>query len=210
MINVYAFSTPNSVKVPIALEEMGLPCTLHAVNIRKGEQKDAHFVTLNPNGKVPVLVDSGVAGGPMTLTGSAAILVYLAERTGKLLPAAGIARAQVFEQLVFHASALGPAFGNAGYFQKSAPESIPHAIDRFKNEGKRVLGILELALSKRPFVAGDSLTIADIAHFGWLWRREFVGLDFADTPNLARWYATLEARAAFQRGIERMTALAPK
>jgi glutathione S-transferase len=210
MINVYAFSTPNSVKVPIALEEMGLPYTLHAVNIRKGEQKDPHFVALNPNGKVPVLVDSEVAGGPMTLTESAAILVYLAEKTGKLLPAAGIERARVFEQLFFHASALGPAFGNAGYFQKSAPEPIPLAIDRFKNEGKRVLGILDRGLANTPFVAGDSLTIADIVHFGWLWRREFVGLDFADAPNVARWYATLDTRPAFQRGIKRTTELAPK
>ena len=176
MIDVYAFATPNSVKVPIALEELDLPYHLYGVNVRKGEQKDPKFLARNPNGKVPVLVDSDVAGGPITLTESAAILVYLAEKTGKLLPASGIARARVFEQLFFHASGLSPSFGNAGYFQKSAPEPIPHAIDRFKNEAKRVLGVLDQILAQTPFVAGESLTIADIAHFGWLWRREFAGV----------------------------------
>ena len=210
MIDVYAFATPNSVKVPIALEELGLEYTLHRVNIRQGEQRDPGFLARNPNGKVPVLVDSDVDGGQITLTESAAILVYLAEKTGKLLPAAGIERARVFEQLFFHASGLGPTFGNAGYFLKAVPEPIAHAIDRFKNEAGRVLRVLDQTLAVRPFVTGNSLTIADIAHFGWLWRREFAGLDFADTPNLARWYTTLEARPGFQRGIAHTTALAPK
>ena len=208
MIDVYAFATPNSVKVPIALEEMGLEYNLHAVNIRTGAQRDPGFLSRNPNGKVPVLIDPDTPEGPMTLTESAAILVYLAEKTGRLLPPGGIARARVFEQLFFHASALGPAFGNAGYFQKSAPEPIPHAIDRFRNEAIRVLGILDRTLANTPFVAGDALSIADIAHFGWLWRRAFVGLDFADTPNVARWYAALEARPAFERGIARTHGLA--
>jgi GST-like protein len=146
----------------------------------------------------------------MVLTESAAILVYLAEKTGKLLPAAGVGRARVFEQLFFHASGLGPAFGNAGYFQKLAPEPIAFAIDRFRTEAKRVLGLLEQNLAERQFAAGDSLSIADVAHFGWLWRREFAGLDFEDTPNVARWYAALEARPAFQRGIAKVNALIPQ
>ena len=115
----------------------------------------------------------------------------------------------VFEQLFFHASGLGPAFGNAGYFQKLAPEPIPHAIDRFKTEAKRVLTVLDNVLAKSAYVAGDSLSIADIAHFGWLWRREFVGLDFSGLPNLATWYSALESRPAFQRGISRVDALLP-
>ena len=177
------------------------------MNIRKGEQKDPLFLGLNPNGKVPVFVDSAAVGGPLTLTESAAILVYLAEKTGRLLPAGGIVRSRVFEQLFFHAAGLGPAFGNAGYFQKLAPEPIPHAIERFKNEAQRVLGILDQNLARAAFVAGDSLTIADIAHFGWLWRREFAGLDFASVPNVARWYRSLEARPAFQRAIARINTL---
>jgi GST-like protein len=209
MLDVYAFATPNSVKVPIALEELGLEYTLHGVNIRKGEQKAEEFLARNANAKVPVLVDSQVHGAPLVLTESAAILVYLAEKTGKLLPAAGVGRARVFEQLFFHASGLGPAFGNAGYFQKLAPEPIAFAIERFRTEAGRVLGLLDKNLAERQFVAGDSISIADVAHFGWIWRREFAGLDFEDTPNVARWYAALEARPAFQRGIARVNLLIP-
>ncbi|MBU6372645.1 MAG: glutathione S-transferase family protein [Alphaproteobacteria bacterium] len=208
MIDVYAFSTPNSVKIPIALEELDLPYALHGVNIRQGEQKAPAFLALNANAKVPVIVDSAAAGGPLTLTESAAILVYLAEKTGKLLPASGAARARVIEQLFFHASGLGPAFGNAGYFTKFAPEPVPFAIERFQSEGRRILGLLDQTLARQAFVAGDALTIADIAHFGWLWRRAFAGFDFDATPNLARWYEQLEARPAFQRAIAKTNALA--
>lgn len=203
MIGVYAFATPNSVKVPIALEELGLDYALHAVNIRSGDQKDPAFVTLNPNAKVPVLVD-----GDLTLTESAAILVYLAEKTGKLLPASGVARARVFEQLFFHASGLSPAFGNVGFFRKFAPEPIPLAIDRFGDEALRIIGVLDDILAQSAFVAGDDLSIADIAHFGWLWRRAFAEVSLDDAPNVARWVADLEGRPAFQRGIERTNALA--
>jgi GST-like protein len=204
MIEVHAFATPNSVKVPIALEELGLEYTLTGVNVRKGEQKVPEFVALNPNAKVPVLVD-----GPLVLTESAAILVYLAEKTGKLLPAAGEPRARVFEQLFFHASALGPAFGQAGFFKKQATEPQPLAIARFEAEAARTAGMLDLALSRHEFVAGDAFTIADIAHFGWLWRRAFAEVDIAGLPNLSRWVAAIEARPAVQRAIARVEALVP-
>lgn len=203
MIQVYAFSTPNSVKVPIALEEMGLDYQLMPVNIRQGEQKAPEFVARNPNAKVPVLVD-----GELTLTESAAILVYLAEKTGQLLPASGEDRARVFEQLFFHASALGPAFGNAGFFRKFAPEPIPLAIDRFGGEAQRIIALLDDILGRQRFVAGDTLSIADIAHFGWLWRRQFAEVSVEGAPNVQRYIAELEARPAFQRGIARTAALA--
>ena len=203
MIDVYAFATPNSVKVPIALEELGLEYALHSVNIRSGGQKDRAFVALNRNAKVPVLVD-----GELTLTESAAILVYLAEKTGKLLPAGGEGRARVFEQLFFHASGLGVAFGNAGYFRKLAPEQVPLAIDRFGNEADRVIGVFDTVLGERRFVAGSDLSIADIAHFGWMWRREFAGVSLDAAPNVQRWFDELNVRPAFQRGIERTMALA--
>lgn len=203
MIDVYAFSTPNSVKVPIALEEMGLDYRLHAVNIRQGGQKAADFVALNPNAKVPVLVD-----GALTLTESAAILVYLAEKTGQLLPSSGEGRARVFEQLFFHASGLGPAFGNAGFFRKFAPEPIPLAIDRFCGEAQRIIGLLDDLLGRQRFVAGDELSIADVAHFGWLWRRQFAEVSVEGAANVQRYIAELEARPAFQRGIARTMALA--
>lgn len=203
MIDVYAFSTPNSVKVPIALEELGLDYTLHGINIRQGEQKAPDFVALNPNAKVPVLVN-----GDLVLTESAAILVYLAEKTGKLLPESGEGRARVFEQLFFHASGLGPAFGNAGFFRKFAPEPIPLAIDRFGGEALRIIGLLDGILASHRYVAGDALSIADIAHFGWLWRRQFAEVSIDDAPNVQRYIAELEARPAFQRGIARTMALA--
>lgn len=203
MIDVYAFSTPNSVKVPIALEELGLDYRLHGVNVRKGEQKAPDFIALNANAKVPVLVD-----GDLVLTESAAILVYLAEKTGKLLPAGGAARARVFEQLFFHASGLGPAFGNVGFFRKFAPEPIPLAIDRFGNEADRIIGLLDGLLGRQRFVAGDELSIADIAHFGWLWRRQFAEVSVEAAPNVRRYIEELEARPAFQRGIARTMALA--
>lgn len=203
MIDVYAFSTPNSVKVPIALEELGLDYTLHGINIRQGLQKAPDFVAVNPNAKVPVLVD-----GALTLTESAAILVYLAEKTGKLLPISGEGRARVFEQLFFHASGLGPAFGNVGFFRKFAPEPIPLAIDRFGGEALRIIGLLDGILGRQRFVAGDELSIADIAHFGWLWRRQFAEVSIEAAPNVQRYIAELEARPAFQRGIARTMALA--
>jgi GST-like protein len=209
MFDVYAFATPNSIKVPIALEELGLEYTLHGVNVRKGEQKAPDFVDLNPNAKVPVLVDPDAERGSMVLTESAAILVYLAEKTCRLLPASGVGRARVFEQLFFHASGLSPAFGQSGFFQRFAAEPQPIAIERFSSEAKRTVGVLDGVLAANRFVAGDDFTIADIAHFGWLWRREFAGVSLDDAPNVARWYAELEARPAIQRAIARVNALVP-
>ena len=206
MIDVYAFATPNSVKVPIALEELCLPYALKAVNVRKGDQKEAAFLALNPNGKVPVLVDA-TDGERLVLTESAAILVHLAEKTGRLLPSQGEARARVFEQLFFHASTLSPAFGNAGFFKRSSPEPQLIAEARFTTEAERVLGLLDAKLATQGFVAGEGFTIADIAHFGWLWRRQFPGLTLDEHPNLPRWYDAVAARPAVQRAIARLEAL---
>lgn len=205
MIEVYAFATPNSVKVPIALEELGLDYTLNGVNVRKGEQKASDFLALNPNAKVPVLVD-----GSLVLTESAAILIYLAEKTGKLLPAGGEGRARVFEQLFFHASGLGPAFGQAGFFKKQAAEPQPIAIARFEAEAARTASVLDAVLARHAFVAGDEFTIADIAHFGWLWRRAFAEVDISGLPNVSRWVAEVEARPAVVRAIARTEALVPQ
>jgi GST-like protein len=204
MYKVYAFATPNSVKVPIALEELGLPYDLKPVNVRKGEQKTEAFLAINPNGKVPVLVDNGVV-----LTESAAILVHLAETSGKLLPASGAGRARVFEQLFFHASTLGPAFGNAGFFKRSSPESQPVAEARFTGEANRILDLMDMRLVRDRFVAGNEFTIADIAHFGWLWRRQFPDMTLEGRPSLARWYDTVAERPAVQRAIDRLEALVP-
>ncbi|TDV23322.1 GST-like protein [Paraburkholderia caballeronis] len=206
MYHVFAFATPNSVKVPIALEELGLDYELHAVNVRKGEQKRDDFVALNPNGKVPVLTDTHRT---FVLTESAAILVHLAELHGKLLSTEPLARARTFEQLFVHASGLSPAFGQAGYFRKTAPaDSSAHAIERFGNEARRQLGLLDRVLAQREFVAGDDYSIADIAHFGWIWRRAFPELELTDTPNVARWYGQIAGRPAVTTAIAKLEALA--
>lgn len=205
MIDIFAFATPNSVKVPIALEELGLEYKLHSINVRKGEQKGHDFVGLNPNAKVPVMLD-----GALVLTESAAILVYLAEKTGKLLPPSGEGRARVFEQLFFHASGLGPAFGQAGFFKKQAAEPQPIAIARFEAEAARTAGVLDAVLGRHAFVAGDDFTIADIAHFGWMWRRAFAEVDISGLTNLSRWLAEIEARPAVVRAIARVEALVPQ
>jgi GSH-dependent disulfide-bond oxidoreductase len=210
MYKLYAFSTPNSVRVPIALEELDLPYEIEAVNVRKGEQKQPDYLAINPNGKVPVLVDTdGPSGEPLTLSESGAILVYLAEKTGKLLPRSGVGRARVLEQMFFHLTGMGPAFGQLGFFKRQASEQVPFAIARFQAESERVLAVLEGVLSQRRYVAGDDFTIADITHFGWLWRREFAGVDFTNTPNIGRWYDEIAARSPVQRALARVAALVP-
>jgi GST-like protein len=210
MLHVHAFATPNSVKVVIALEELGLQYELLPVNIRQGEQRNADFIALNPNAKVPVLVDTETDSGAMVLSESAAILVYLAERAGKLLPTSGVERARVFEQLFFHASGLSPAFGQSGFFLKLAAEPNPVAIARYHGEAKRTLAVLDGVLAQHEFVAGSEFSIADIAHFGWLWRKEFAGVDFSNSPNVERWYAAVSARPAVLRAIEKVNALIPQ
>lgn len=204
MIEVHAFATPNSVKVLIALEELGLAYDLKPVNVRMGAQKAEAFLALNPNGKVPVLVDDC-----FVLTESAAILVHLAEKTGKLLPKDRIGRARVFEQLFFHASGLSPAFGNAGFFKRSSPEPQPIAKARFTTEAERLLDLLDAKLASQPFMAGEGFTIADIAHFGWMWRIQFPGLNIDGRPNLSRWYQAVAARPAVQQAIARVEAAVP-
>jgi len=208
MLTVYAFATPNNLKPIILLEELGVAYQLRPVNIRKGEQKAPDFVTLNPNAKVPVLVDTS-ADGEWVLTESAAILVYLAEQHARFMPTEPKAKARVFEQLFFHASGLSPAYGNSGFFQKLAAQPQPLAIERFQGEAKRVTGLLDGLLARSSYAAGDEYTIADMAHFGWLWRSAFAGVDLADTPYVKRWYDALAARPAVQSAIAKIEALVP-
>lgn len=203
MLTVHAFATPNSVKVPIALEELELPYRLVPVNIRQGAQKSPEHLALNPNGKVPVLVD-----GDLILPESGAILVHLAETAGRLLPTAPAARARTFEWLFVQVSGSGPAFGQAGYWEKLAPERNDPAVARYRAEADRMADLIDAHLARSEWFAGDDYSIADIAHFGWFWRRTFAGIGFENRSNLARWYAAMEARPAVTRGVAATEALA--
>jgi len=212
MLKVYAFSTSNSLKVPIALEELGLEYELASINIGTGEQNTPEYLAINPNGKVPVLVDSdGPDGKPFTLSESGAILMYLAEKTGKLMPKNGEGRWRTVEQLFFQGSGVGPAFGQMRFFKIVASEKMPVAIERFETEARRTLSVLDDVLAKNTFVAGEEFTIADIAHFGVQWRRSFSGIEYDEhNENVKRWYEMIAARPAVQRAIEKVTALTPK
>lgn len=209
MIELFAFATPNSIKPVIALEELALDYTLTAVNVKQGEQRDPQFRGLNANGKVPVLVETGADGQRFVLTESAAILVHLAETSGRLLPSSPQARAQVFEQLFFHASAVSPSFGNAGFFRTLPADPQPLALKRFAAEAERVTALLDARLATQPWMAGVHYSIADIAHFGWFWRRAFAGVELDAYPHLLRWFNTVEQRPAVQRAIARLNALVP-
>ncbi|USX26503.1 glutathione S-transferase family protein [Oxalobacteraceae bacterium OTU3CINTB1] len=207
MIDVYAYATPNSLKVPIALEEMGLDYRLISVNLRQGAQRADTFKEMNPNGKVPVLVDSSDKDAGVVLSESAAILVYLAEKTGHLLPEDAAQRGKVFEQLFFHASAVSPAYLQAFLVGIQSP---PQAEAKAKalTEVERVLGVLDQALRSRQYVAGDTYSIADIAHFGWIWRSQAVGASLEQFPSVARWYGEMLARPAVATAIDKTLALA--
>src|ERR1700756_2934498 len=209
MLEVLAFATPNSVKVPIALEEMRLDYRLLPVNLRQGGQKADAFRAMNPNAKVPVLIDrsSKPGEGDVVLSESAAILVYLAEKTRQLLPKDGARRGKVFEQLFFHASGLSPAFLQAFLVaMQSSPQ--PEAQARALAEVDRVLGVLNSGLEHHPFVAGDAYSIADIAHFGWVWRHQAIGASLDKFPFVTRWYGEISARPAVVTAVTKTLELA--
>ncbi len=202
MIDLYAFPTPNSIKVPVLLEELGSEYTYHQINIRAGEQKSAEHLERNANGKVPVMVDhQGPGGLPITVVESGAILLYLAEKHGRFIPADPVARVRCFEWLMFQAAGLGPMFGQSGYFLKLAPEKVPAAIERFHTEAKRNMQVLNGRLAEAEWLAGDDYSIADMATFGWIWRRAFAEVDFGDSPNVERWFGAISARPAIGRAL---------
>ncbi len=211
MIDVYAFATPNSVKIPIALEELAASYRLIGVNVRKGEQSNPDFLAINPNGKIPVLLDrDGPGGMPITITESGAILMYLAQKHGALLPTDPREKIRSLEWLFFQVAGLGPMFGQSGYFLRSAPEKPAFAIERYNGEARRHMRVFDTHLGHHEWAAGKTYSIADIALFGWIWRREFAGVDFEGTPHVARWYHEMEARPAVIKGIAAVNTLSSR
>jgi GST-like protein len=199
-IELYFWPTPNGQKASIMLEEVGLPYVVRPVNILKGEQFDPAFLAVNPNNKVPAIVDpQGPAGEPIAVFESGAVLVYLAEKTGKLLPRDGAARYRALQWLFFQVGGVGPMFGQLGHFKGYAPEPIAYAIDRYRNETLRLYGVMDEQLGKSEYLAGD-YSVADIAVYPWVDVRWFHEIDLSAFPNVERWFETLGRREAVQRG----------
>lgn len=196
MIDFYTWATPNGTKVAIMLEECGLPYDLRLVDLTRGEQRSAAFRALNPNGKIPVIADDeGPGGERFMLSESAAIVMYLAEKTGRFRPG-GLAWHRTVEWTMFQMSAIGPVFGQLHHFRGSAPPN-PYALGRFEAEGRRLLGVLDARLAESAHLAGPDYGIADICTWPWIRSWQLViGLDLAGFPHVARWFASVGERPA--------------
>ncbi|MFI5316490.1 MAG: glutathione S-transferase family protein [Myxococcota bacterium] len=197
MIDLYTAPTPNGWKVSIALEELGLAYTVHPVRLDKLEQKEPWFLALNPNGRIPAIVDR--SNGDFPVFESGAILIYLAERTGKLLPTDAKARSVALQWLMFQMSGVGPMQGQANVFFRYAPEKIQYAIDRYQNETRRLYEVLELRLKEVEYLAGD-YSIADISTWPWVSIHSWAGVSLDGLPQVSRWLEAVGKRPAVQKG----------
>jgi glutathione S-transferase len=198
MIDLYTAPTPNGHKVSIALEELGLPYEVHVVNLLAGEQKRPEYLRINPNGRIPAIVDRDE--GDFAVFESGAILIYLAEKAGRLLPADRRGRSLVIQWLMFQMSGIGPMMGQANVFYRYFPEKIQPAIDRYQNECRRLFEVLDTRLRDRQWLA-DEYSIADIANWAWVRTYRWSGVRIEGLDHLRRWMADMAARPACQRGI---------
>ena len=202
MIEVYSWPTPNGNKVHIMLEECGLPYRVHAVDIGAGDQFKPEFLAISPNNKVPAILDpDGPDGRPISMFESGAILLYLAGKTGRLLPDDVRSRYSVLQWLMFQMGGVGPMLGQTHHFRLYAPEKIPYAIDRYTRETARLYGVMDKQLGKSRYIAGEDYSIADIAIFPWLRGWQGQGIDWADFPRLKLWFDAIAERPAVQRGV---------
>jgi GST-like protein len=202
MIDLYAWPTPNGYKISIFLEEVGLPYRVIPIDIGKGDQFQPEFLKISPNNKMPAIVDpEGPGGKPYSLFESGAILLYLAEKTGKLMPREMAARYRVVEWLMFQMGGVGPMLGQAHHFRQYAPEKLPYAIDRYTNEASRLYNVIDRRLQEVEYLAGD-YSIADIATFPWLRSYERQGQNLEDYPSLKKWFEKIDARPAVQKGLQ--------
>lgn len=211
MIDLHYWTTPNGHKVTIFLEETGLPYRIIPVNIGKGAQFASDFLAIAPNNRIPAIVDHDPAGGgaPVPLFESGAILLYLAEKTGQLIPRDLRGRAQALQWLFWQMAGLGPMAGQNGHFRFAAPEPIPYAITRYTNETNRLYGVLDKRLSEVPFVAGDDYSIADIASYPWVVGHQRQAQELDDFPHLKRWFDAIRERPATVRAYDLATSINP-
>jgi GST-like protein len=202
MIELHTWSTPNGRKVSIMLEEVGLPYSVHPVNIGKDEQFQPEFLAISPNNKIPAIVDpDGPGGKRFALFESGAILIYLGEKTQQLIPKDAATRYVALQWLMFQMGGLGPMLGQTHHFLRAAPEPVPYAIKRYKDETRRLYGVLDKRLAEAKHLAGE-YSIADIASYPWVARHEWHQIELGDFPNVKRWYDAIGARPAVQRGMK--------
>ena len=202
MIDLHYFPTPNGWKVSIALEELRLPYKIVSCNIARGEQFEPAFLAISPNNRMPAIVDHDppFGGAPVSVFESGAILLYLAEKTGKLMPEDPRLRVQALEWIMWQMANQGPMCGQAGHFRNYAPEPIPYATERYQNEAHRLYRVLNDRLAQREFVAGE-YSMADILCWPWIHLRDHHGQTLDEFPHLGRWYEALHKRTAFERGL---------
>jgi GST-like protein len=196
---LYSAPTPNGHKVSIALEELGLAYRLVEVDLGAQAQKHPDFLAKNRNGRIPVLIDH--SAGDLAIAESGAILIHLAEATGRLLPLTQPGRARTLQWLMFQMSAQGPMQGQANHFARFAPEDVPYAKRRYLDETRRIYGVLDARLGETKMLAGDDLTIADLATWPWVHALAWTGLDLGPFPHVARWYRAIAARPSVTRGL---------
>jgi GST-like protein len=202
VIELYTWGTPNGRKVSVMLEECGLAYNVHRIDIGKGDQFKPEFVAINPNSKIPAIVDpQGPDGRPLPLFESGAILIYLADKTGRFMPESGPGKYIALEWLMFQMGGVGPMFGQVHHFLRAAKEQVPYATDRYVKEKDRLYGVLDKRLGEAPHLAGDDYTIADIATYPWVARHEWHRTDLGRFPNVKRWFGAVSARPAVQRGM---------
>jgi GSH-dependent disulfide-bond oxidoreductase len=199
MIDLYTWSTPNGRKVSIMLEECGLPYEVHPIDITKDQQFQPEFLKISPNNKIPAIVDRD---NGWSVFESGAILIYLAEKTGRMMPSDPRLRVQTLEWLMFQMGGVGPMLGQAHHFLRFNPGKAPYAEKRYGGEAKRLYGVMDRQLGQSRYLAADECTIADIATWPWISRYEWQGVEFADYPNVRRWYDEMRARPGVQRGYD--------
>ncbi len=203
MIDLYTWATPNGHKASIMLEELALDYRVHPIDIGNDEQFAPDYVAINPNAKIPTIVDQdGPGGGAFAVFESGAILIYLADKAGRLLSPEPRRRSQAIQWLMFQVGGIGPMFGQAQHFRRFAPHPTPYAIERYSTEAARLYGVLDRRLGVAEFLADDGYSIADIATYPWVVRHEWQGISLADVPNVRRWFETVGQRPAVQRGMQ--------
>ena len=201
-IDLYTWKTSNGRKATVMLEECGLPYTIHPIDISTDVQFSPGFVAINPNSKIPAIVDpDGPDGKPYTVFESGAILMYLAEKTGQFMPSDTARRYEVIQWVMFQMGGIGPIFGQVHHFRRAAKETVPYAINRYSTECRRLYGVLDTRLEGREYLANDEISIADFCTLPWVFRHDWQQVDLAEFPNVKRWYDALMARPALARGM---------